>query len=203
MTLRILLSITLALMGGAAHAQVFKCADATGKVTYSQAPCPGAGQLLDGRRPSSAPPAELTQRREVERARRAGAVDQLPQQAVGATPGGSQCLDAQEVRNIQAAATSIRLDALDRQVQAEQVRRARNCEPLMSDVEMQGMKDGLRAQRRASRPEPPPMPSTITSCDLGGCWGSDGARYNSTGPGQFVRQDGATCRRTGNTLTCN
>lgn len=170
MTLRIVLSITLALMGGAAHAQVFKCADAAGKVTYSQAPCPGAGQLLDGRRPSSAPPAELTQRREVERACRGNAAGPAPATASDPASAPGQCLGEQEVRNMETAATSIRLDPLDRQVQAEQVRRARNCDPLMSEAEMQGMKQGLRAQRqrRASRP------TVITSCDDGGCWESDG-----------------------------
>lgn len=44
MTLPFVLAIAVTLLGGAAHAQVFKCADAAGKVTYSQAPCPGAGR---------------------------------------------------------------------------------------------------------------------------------------------------------------
>lgn len=103
-----------------------------------------------------------------------------------------------------AAATSIRLDPLDRQVQAEQIRRARNCEPLMSDAEMLAMKESLRAQRRAARPPPPQLrgPAIITTCDPAGCWGSDGTRYNASGTGQFVRQDGTMCMRMGDTLAC-
>ncbi|MEJ8837762.1 DUF4124 domain-containing protein [Ramlibacter sp. AN1133] len=192
-----------------AHAQVFKCAGPDGKITYSQAPCAGAGQLLDARKPSAVPPGELTQRREVERARRGQAAENEPTPDRGSVQEQRpSCLDDREVRNVEAAASSILLDALDREVHGEQVRRARSCRPLMTAAEMQMRKEELRAQRRASRAPAPAAPTqgaagpVFSSCDGGGCWGWDGSRYTDSAGGNFTRQDGAFCVRSGDALSC-
>jgi hypothetical protein len=103
---------------------------------------------------------------------------------------------------METGATSVRLDRDDRQVQAEQIRRARSCQALMSESEMLAMKEDLRAQRRANRPAPTSPPSVITSCDPAGCFDSQGNRYNRTGTGNFTRRDGATCLRVGSELRC-
>jgi hypothetical protein len=180
-----------------ARAQIYKCRDANGKVTYSQTACAGSGQLLDGHHPSSAPLRELTQRRQVERARQLqqlGAPSPAPAVIPGAQAQG--CLDEQGVRNVEAAATSIRLHALDREVHAEQIRRAKACEPLMSDDEMRAFKEQVRARRRASRP-------VTIMCDHVGCNGSDGSHYTPAAGGNLIRQDGTFCVRTGMTAQCN
>ncbi|HMV21904.1 MAG TPA: hypothetical protein PKL28_04395 [Rhodocyclaceae bacterium] len=49
---------------------------------------------------------------------------------------------------------------------------------------------------------PPSTPSTITSCDRGGCWDSAGNRYNGTG-GTMARQDGKSCQKIGAMMHCN
>jgi len=45
-------------------------------------------------------------------------------------------------------------------------------------------------------------PSVITSCDAAGCWGSNGIRYNATGPNMF-NSNGKTCQQVGNMMQCN
>lgn len=53
-------------------------------------------------------------------------------------------------------------------------------------------------------PRPPPhvKPSTLMSCDTGGCWDDAGNRYNGRGA-TLYRDDGKTCQRVGNMLQCN
>lgn len=45
--------------------------------------------------------------------------------------------------------------------------------------------------------------AVITSCDAGGCWGSDGSRYNRSAGDNFVRQDGRFCQVVGKQMTCH
>lgn len=47
------------------------------------------------------------------------------------------------------------------------------------------------------------MNPSITSCDAGGCWDTSGNRYNNAAGGNFIRQDGSFCTRSGPTLNCN
>ncbi len=47
----------------------------------------------------------------------------------------------------------------------------------------------------------PPRPAFTSSCDSGGCWGSDGARYNSVG-GSLVSPNGKICQSVGGVLQC-
>ena len=53
--------------------------------------------------------------------------------------------------------------------------------------------------RPASPPIEPPPP-VVTSCDLGGCWDSNGARLNRAGP-QLIGPRGA-CTSVGATVYC-
>lgn len=177
-----------------------KCTQADGRVVYTDAPCE-AGQraetprlqgntieagprLRDSPRPAPAPPAPA------------------------AVPTRTSCLSEQEVRNIQASGTSIRMDRYDREVNREQVRRAGACEPLMTEAEMRGMKADLQQQARASRPAAPAVTSSTQSdfpsedrlqnCVYGNCGSSSGASYRVDPLTNRIerRDDGATCTRT-------
>lgn len=64
-------------------------------------------------------------------------------------------------------------------------------------------KAALRERRLAEAEEERRRPSVITSCDGGGCWGSDGTRYNSAGGGNFNSTKGGFCRSVGNMMHCN
>ena len=48
---------------------------------------------------------------------------------------------------------------------------------------------------------PSPAPAFSASCDSGGCWGSDGTRYNTVG-GALVRPDGKGCQSVAGVLQC-
>lgn len=52
-------------------------------------------------------------------------------------------------------------------------------------------------------PPPRPRPTTITSCDGGGCWDDVGNRHNRGGGGTMFRNDGKVCQKIGNMLQCN
>lgn len=56
----------------------------------------------------------------------------------------------------------------------------------------------------ATKSGPPPLPidrpPVVTSCDLGGCWTSDGVRLNRSGP-LLIGPDGA-CVVSGNAVRC-
>ena len=58
------------------------------------------------------------------------------------------------------------------------------------------------AQPVPTRPPSPPIdpPPVVTSCDLGGCWDSNGARLNRAGP-QLIGPRGA-CTTVGATVYC-
>lgn len=58
------------------------------------------------------------------------------------------------------------------------------------------------AQPVPPRPPSPPIesPPVVTSCDLGGCWDSNGARLNRAGP-QLIGPRGA-CTTVGATVYC-
>jgi hypothetical protein len=60
----------------------------------------------------------------------------------------------------------------------------------------------LPAQPVPPRPPSPPMepPPVVTSCDLGGCWDSNGTRLNRAGP-QLIGPRGA-CTTVGATVYC-
>jgi hypothetical protein len=46
----------------------------------------------------------------------------------------------------------------------------------------------------------PPVPTT--SCDAAGCFGANGVRYNSLGPGTVVTPQGKVCNRSGVIIQC-
>jgi hypothetical protein len=133
-------------LAGTAHAQAYRCTGADGKVTYSQAPCPGGRQLDQQQLQSNtidrtpAPTAPGGQRRE------------RPAQAVvigGSKPG---CPDETAIRNLEVSASSITIDRYEKAAQAEQVRRARACQPLMTDSEFQARKEAEKRDHAKSLP---------------------------------------------------
>ncbi|MYM65322.1 hypothetical protein GTP45_00560 [Pseudoduganella sp. FT55W] len=46
----------------------------------------------------------------------------------------------------------------------------------------------------------PPVPTT--TCDAAGCFGANGVRYNSLGPGSVVTPQGKVCSRSGVMIQC-
>jgi hypothetical protein len=56
---------------------------------------------------------------------------------------------------------------------------------------------------QSSTPAPViPAPSTVTSCDAGGCWDGGGTRYNNAAGNVFMNGAGKTCHQIGATMQC-
>ena len=55
---------------------------------------------------------------------------------------------------METSASSIRLDAVEKQVRLHDIGRARRCEPLMSEAEKDLLRAELRRQERAGRLQP-------------------------------------------------
>lgn len=54
-----------------------------------------------------------------------------------------------------------------------------------------------------SAPMPQRQPSTITNCDVAGCWGSDGTRYNRGAGDTYFPTTGGSCQSIGGQMQCN
>lgn len=147
--------VAAVMLAGTAFGQVFKCPGPAGRVIYSDVPCEG-GRSVNTQGNSVAPAANPFDRFD---ARRPPASPSMPSRSP------AQCPTEQEIRNMKTSASSIRVQGDDATVQAEQIRRAEACQPLMTDAEVLLMKEELRAQRRASRPAPQsPAPTGPKTC---------------------------------------
>jgi len=190
----LILTFSLAFAGSAA-AQVVRCVDAAGKVSYGDTACTG-----DARRSELVLGPEATQRREepedyrrqeqldsVERASRAQreSVDAVTRQS--AAPGGVVVLDARP---------NERVDA-----QREEDRRRREAD-LAADEAWRQPGYGYGYPRPQTRPQD--MRPRITQCGPAGCNDTQGNHYNRSGQvDRYVRPDGRTCRPVGTTVVCN
>lgn len=190
-----LLMITIALLAGGAHAQVYKCNEG-GKIVYAQAPCAGAGEAMR--------PGQLS-------GNSAGRVQretpaEAPPPSAAVIPGAAKCLDAQGIKNVETSASSRLQDKWAQKVHAEQVQLARACKPLMSPDEMKARGAQLRHESLAARRSAPGQsegPTQLVGCDGAGCWDTSGNRYNNAAGGNFTRSDGKFCVRGGSTVQCN
>ena len=190
------IALSLAFVG-TASAQVVRCVDPAGKVSYGDTACSG-----DARRSELVLGPEATQRREepenyrrqeqldsAERASREKreSVDTVTRQS--ATPGGAVLLDSQPNQRIDA--------------QREENRRRREAE--LADDEawrQQGYGGGYGYPRPQQRPQD--MRPRITQCGPAGCNDTQGNHYNRSGQvDRYTRPDGRTCRPVGTTVVCN
>ena len=191
-----LLVIALSLAFAAtAGAQVVRCVDAAGKVSYGDTACSG-----DARRSELVLGLEATQRREepenyrrqeqldsVERASRAQreSVDTVTRQP--AVPGGVVLLDSR---------ANDRNDA-----QREEDRRRREAELAADEAWRQ---PGYGYGNRRSQTRPQDMRPRLTQCGPAGCNDTQGNHYDRSGQvDRYVRPDGRTCRPVGTTVVCN
>lgn len=210
-------------ISGAAGAQVHRCVDAAGKVSFSDAPCPttakSAARVLGAdatdRRWENEVYGRERNMRSIENASRI-----IQEPTSDAQFGGPVSIGTPAGRHAGEPAPRAegQLHPDDANCDTQSPRKgcfggARSVNPNWSprrgyfggggpaDRRHQQEHDRAReiAERDASR-----GPVRATNCNAGGCWGSDGNRYNRTGDGQnFFRSDGKFCRANGNTFSCN
>lgn len=172
-----------------ASAQVHRCTDAAGKVSFSDTACPTtskqAARVLGADATDRRWENEVYGRqRNMESIENATRILREPtSDAVGDGGGGiiqsdpNERIRAQDDRNMQRRMAEI--DA-DRARRAERDARAEEA-------------------RRASRGGP----TLLTNCNATGCWDNAGNRYNRRGDGQTLWSgDGRVCRPRGNAIYC-
>lgn len=184
---------------------MFKCENGAGKIEYSDRPC-WSGTEVKRMTPAGGPTKE-----EIERARMRAAMQeheaQQARKAAQAPPvaptanaaaatapkegPGAQGTQGNATPGASGRYTSTRSAA----VQAEADRALRNDKARLLAPATPSV--------TAVTPRPAPAgPSTVTTCDAGGCWDSGGQRYTASGP-SLVRSDGRVCQQVGSTLHCN
>ncbi|MBS0344509.1 MAG: hypothetical protein JSS56_28735, partial [Proteobacteria bacterium] len=74
-------------------------------------------------------------------------------------------------------------------------------------AELQRAPDRAQAAPPAAAPRtpPPPAPATLGNCNAGGCWDSQGNRYDSAGGNgsRLISPDGRLCQTRGQFIHCN
>lgn len=184
------------LMAGSAQAMVWKCKDTrTGQIEYSDIQCDGSRTVATTLRArpneldtsGSRQQAALQQRREQEEdfQRQAAALKRQAAEAASAAENRDSACSAAESAYESAKASyaaPARMQGLKNQVFAACGRAPASATPVYSPA--------------------PKAPSVITSCDDGGCWGSDGTRYNGGTGGTYFRSDGKVCQKVGVEFQC-
>lgn len=194
---RTIIFILLAISAVTASAQVHRCKDAAGKVTFSDSPCASgqAGEQIQRKRTQdeilqeriqAAEAEDRKQGRRMAEQEREWAEQQRramqPQPAPTVRHSGNDWQKRNELRNAEVSARSItnnggRWDA------AAQAERAR--------------------QRREEARRNPPTPTIITNCNQGFCYDEHGGVYHRNGPDFMTGPNGRTCNRAGNMWNCN
>lgn len=142
---RVLITLSFALLlPGASLAQnVWKC-QIDGKTTFSDAPCPSAGQMLDQRQLNSNTIGAVRRQWPDE--------DQEQYRSNGrgyASSTQSSCPSEQEIRNLETSAGSVTIDKKKRDFLQDEVRRARQCtkgQGSYSQDDWKKIKESHRAQ---------------------------------------------------------
>lgn len=179
--------------GGASTAQVIRCVDASGKVSYGDTAC-----ASDARRADQVLGPDATERRaEPENYRRQEQLDGVNR----ASQLQRESLDT-VTRNSQAPGGAVILDprANERiEEQRERDRQRRDAE-LAADEAWRQDHDPYR--RPIARQ--PDMRPRLRNCNASGCSDTQGNQYDRTGKlDRYVRPDGKTCRPVGTTVICN
>lgn len=151
----LLAAAALATVLAPAEAQVYKCADASGQLRYSDQPCPG-GQTLDRSR-LNANTMDGTYLRQKAAEQRAATSDAARSTAAKRpeTAQGGVCPDERQIRNMETTLSSISLGQQEKQFMAAEVRRSRACNVERSNYSATNWKQifELHAEQRSLKAE--------------------------------------------------
>ena len=204
-------AIAVAILVGAlapvtGFAQVHKCKDATGKTIYSDAPCTAGATGGAIRLRENSIDTRVDWERNQRYIRQRQAEDrQAPQRISGNT---RQTVAGDEKRMSPACRTAINnantqgLNATPAKIDGDRGEARRICGfdpwpgPSLAQVDAENRRSEALKKAAKARMNP-----TIASCDAGGCWDTEGNRYNGSN-GAYHRTDGAFCTGGGNSLSC-
>lgn len=213
-------AMVLALAAGASHAQVHKCVDAAGKVSYSETPCGAAAkqsQQMMGREATSTYDPYAHQRT-MQSYQRDSAINRAyaPQLDARGDAGGG-IVDASRTGGTQPRSASA--PQYDDQSQTQSTRKgpiggSRDVNPNWSprrgyyggggpaDQKYEAEQEGN--QRLPGRGAA--FPKTLSRCDGSYCYDTTGGSYLRNGDGTLLKSGGGVCRQTPGLpgqFTCN
>ncbi|WP_431777286.1 DUF4124 domain-containing protein [Ottowia caeni] len=190
-----------------AHAQTHKCQGPNGRIIYSDAPCASnqtgseirlRENTIDTRKDWERNERYLQQRQQ-EEAEKAGGARPLPspEYANQDRAQSPECAAAIRSANTQPS------NASPQKIDADRGSARQVCGfdpwpgPSMTQIDTENRRS--RALEAAAQARMNPI---ITSCDAGGCWDTNGIRYNGTNGRYFRAGDDTFCTRVGKTLNC-
>lgn len=182
---RFLVLCVLGTLGLLCNAEVIRCADAAGNVSYTDGACP-AGASRVGRVPVPAPAPTGQAERQTQRnadAAPASAQPRAPAEAAASPP--------------QAPAGPV---IIDPRAGAD-----RPADPRRSDrgEDYSVIDDGYAYPGAYRQPRPRDMRPRLRNCDATGCQDTQGNHYNRSGQlDRYQSLDGKTCRPVGTTTIC-
>ncbi|GER16721.1 DUF4124 domain-containing protein [Variovorax boronicumulans] len=188
--------VLLAALPLTSAAQVHRCTDSAGKISYSDSPCS-----------TSAKRAEKVMGRDATEMHWEPEGYRHQQQLESAARAQQALLDTQETVTNQSRGTTgagiIRHDPNERINQQSERNMARRRAQLEADAARRRQQDDYRdeiARNKAMAPQS----TRLTNCNASGCWDDAGNRYNRTGDGRnLIGQDGRFCRTVGQQVICN
>lgn len=199
------LAALVLLVANCAQAQVFRCPDrATGKVTYSDAPCSDGKQILRKRtaedqlldlEQAAAARQRFERDQEIETTRQQRAAVQPPK---AASPKGASI--SHECSVAQKNAWGVNKDQNQRKADiicygSEQAAKLQVARDERATAEAAEGEARHRAKVRTS-------PTSFTSCSKGFCYDNTGGVYHRNG-NFMTGPNGRTCHRAGNIWNCN
>ncbi|MDO5288517.1 MAG: DUF4124 domain-containing protein [Pseudomonadota bacterium] len=200
----------------AANAQIYRCTHG-GKTTYSQTPCTSGTSKIVNTRPNTIDTSMDWQRNQ--RYIQQRQMQQQMQQRQWQPPiahhapnrhnASAECNLA--IRNANIQSGSARPEKIDN----DRAAAIQACGfnpwpgPSMAEIDAQNQQaraieeHARRQQAMAASEEARRRNPTLTNCDQGGCWGTDGTRYNRGAGNTFFSSKGGTCTAiNGNQLHC-
>ncbi|WP_284426370.1 DUF4124 domain-containing protein [Acidovorax sp. SUPP1855] len=196
--------VTMVLCGWtlSSTAQVHRCADATGKLTYSDQPCQAgqAGAQIEQRKT-----AEVLQQERAEAARAHQLKAQQQRAEQGAqrrptpttSPAPTVMAQTQPTAECRAAQKELEFVSSIRTLSGAEKRSRMN-------AAISGVNASCGTQTPLIQEPPPPVIRQIvmTHCDTKFCYDDRGAAYGRSGNGVLTAPDGQTCTGAGMAWTC-
>lgn len=195
----------------ASSADIFKCKNQSGQIEFSDKPCIAGTSSAQKLGPMSNNTLDSSAERRILQNQQLNAQEPrssnrpVPAQAANKT-GKSSCAQAKQdwqeaKKNAQCWATKDCETDLTRE-RAKLVDRFcnRNVDEMSSKQIYSAADRKKEAEQKEAEWEERNV--ILTNCDAGGCWGTNGSRYNAAGGTTFVGPRGACVKTGGNTLSC-
>lgn len=187
--------ISAALLSSAAFAQVYKCVDTSGKITFSDQGCASehSSAKVDIGSINTQDSSQYQQRIREDRLERS-----RPKQKMQVTVVGDDSSSSRNRMQDKLCREALTPHKGAHGLTASQRSIAASC--VSGNFSSSSSYD---SNGSSSFPVAPPAPTHITNCDEGGCWDNQGGRYSKGAGSTYFGQDGKSCQNIGGQMQCN